>query len=915
MSNYYDMRDAKVRIAEELSQRGWKIYGFKNDESDMMTDYYSPADWDGIATKNGFVLVIDSGKWNNNSEREITKYNPKGNLSFEDREKISKLEALRDNTAATIGEKENAQSMINKISAKISNESSYIVIDKYPKYQQNPGSSKWHIEKDDKIYDKGTGITKYSDVPASYIFDINKMKFKDSYKEVWTNNDEQGQRIYTDRRLTEKEEKAVKSLKDLILKWERIVDGLNTMGDGTKETEQAGQDQKQNKGFEKVTVTEYKAENKAVEIKYNGEIKEGMYFITKVPFTGGIHKGVVFKITEVHKNPYNDKLYISAHRLNRKLTKVLAGTNNPSFYSEYEKFDKWFTKESISLVNIEEVKTPYEVVKWVKIKDNKQAKKQTTKENAINNEDVPVNSNLNNAMDKWLKERKELENKFTEDEILTAESIVDTSTKIIEDNDLKDNWHNSNLHKQELKKYIDGKNVTDRVIEYMEIVCKTLSEILKELIEDNIKEQSQPEKLEDENIKIYIESGYVCIKFKNRILNQEILSRLRQYKKFKWKSYEKVWKAWNDDNNKNLSFAKTFLNGNSEPDPTPDKPTKKAKSTYNKEKILSKINNSIESLNKQLTALSGDYKVNTYKRVQEEKSRGMKRDSLRWDISLLNYIKEKVLNENSTNLELSLINKAFRDMMHSYYVWKYSRRTSEIKYPTIDNSLDIVGWYNKGQQQKINGLKTHNINNLEELNIIVDEYQSIYNSVNSPIDYKAQKIKEMELDLKMRQKDNIHFTPKQIIDSMIEAARINENDSILEPSAGIGNIIDSIKSITNNIECCEVNYQFKELLKLKDYKIVENDFLELTNKSYSKILMNPPFSNNQDIQHLKHAYNLLDDNGVMVCLTSNHWSFANDKESVDFRNWIKDKTHYIKDFEPGLFERTSILVKMIVIEK
>jgi hypothetical protein len=72
-SNYYDMRDAKVRIAHELMNRGWKVEGYKADESDSMTDYYSPAYWNGIATKNGYVLVIDNNE--TTEAKEIKKYN------------------------------------------------------------------------------------------------------------------------------------------------------------------------------------------------------------------------------------------------------------------------------------------------------------------------------------------------------------------------------------------------------------------------------------------------------------------------------------------------------------------------------------------------------------------------------------------------------------------------------------------------------------------------------------------------------------------------------------------------------------------------------------------------------------------------------------------------------------------------
>ncbi len=48
MSNYYSKQEAKVRIAHELMKRGWKVYGYHADESDSMTDYYSPAYWNGI---------------------------------------------------------------------------------------------------------------------------------------------------------------------------------------------------------------------------------------------------------------------------------------------------------------------------------------------------------------------------------------------------------------------------------------------------------------------------------------------------------------------------------------------------------------------------------------------------------------------------------------------------------------------------------------------------------------------------------------------------------------------------------------------------------------------------------------------------------------------------------------------------
>lgn len=112
--NYYDIREAKLKIAEELKNRGWEIFNLKEDESDPMTDYYSPANWGGIAIKNGFVLVID-----------VPHY------------------AIKNGVIET------KNGIIN--------------------YMANPKRYKWHIEKDSKIIDKGTNIAKFENVPYAYI--------------------------------------------------------------------------------------------------------------------------------------------------------------------------------------------------------------------------------------------------------------------------------------------------------------------------------------------------------------------------------------------------------------------------------------------------------------------------------------------------------------------------------------------------------------------------------------------------------------------------------------------------------------------------------------------------------------------------------------------------------------------------
>ena len=56
--HWTDKRRAIVRIGKELQARGWTLFGYKEDRSDAMTDYYSPASWDGVATHQEYTGVV-----------------------------------------------------------------------------------------------------------------------------------------------------------------------------------------------------------------------------------------------------------------------------------------------------------------------------------------------------------------------------------------------------------------------------------------------------------------------------------------------------------------------------------------------------------------------------------------------------------------------------------------------------------------------------------------------------------------------------------------------------------------------------------------------------------------------------------------------------------------------------------------
>ena len=162
-------------------------------------------------------------------------------------------------------------------------------------------------------------------------------------------------------------------------------------------------------------------------------------------------------------------------------------------------------------------------------------------------------------------------------------------------------------------------------------------------------------------------------------------------------------------------------------------------------------------------------------------------------------------------------------------------------------------------------------------------------------------------------------TPKELAQILVEMAELQPSDKVLEPSAGQGAIIEAI----NEKDCTPDCYELMELnvIKLKQtgfyYNFLGNDFFNHDGRKYDKIIANPPFSKNQDIDHLKEMYCILNDGGRLVCITSESWVFGNQKKQIAFRQWLKDVNSYVTEVPKGSFKGSGTMVggRIVVIDK
>lgn len=185
---------------------------------------------------------------------------------------------------------------------------------------------------------------------------------------------------------------------------------------------------------------------------------------------------------------------------------------------------------------------------------------------------------------------------------------------------------------------------------------------------------------------------------------------------------------------------------------------------------------------------------------------------------------------------------------------------------------------------------------------------------------KADPLKAAERALVGSKYEGYFPTPKPLAKRMVDEANIREGDSVLEPSAGKGDIADAVKAAHPNakVSVIEPVQALRNVLEMKQHNIVGSDFLEHKEPA-DRIVMNPPFEKGQDVDHVRHAFELLNPGGRVVAIMGEHPFFASDKKSEDFRNWLDEVSGVSEKLPEGSFAKgdrpTGVNTRLVTIDK
>ena len=175
-------------------------------------------------------------------------------------------------------------------------------------------------------------------------------------------------------------------------------------------------------------------------------------------------------------------------------------------------------------------------------------------------------------------------------------------------------------------------------------------------------------------------------------------------------------------------------------------------------------------------------------------------------------------------------------------------------------------------------------------------------------------------------KDNpdLYPTPEWLVKKMLSKVdfRNQKIKNILEPSAGLGNIIDVINSDINrhnsyNICAIELDNKCRNVLLSKNVKVIDSDFLAYNGlEQFDLIIANFPFSDGDS--HLHKALDVLF-SGQIVCLLNaetikNPYSNSR-KDLVSKLNKLDAKIEYIQNAFSDADRKTNVETALIYISK
>jgi hypothetical protein len=150
--------------------------------------------------------------------------------------------------------------------------------------------------------------------------------------------------------------------------------------------------------------------------------------------------------------------------------------------------------------------------------------------------------------------------------------------------------------------------------------------------------------------------------------------------------------------------------------------------------------------------------------------------------------------------------------------------------------------------------------------------------------------------INVKQETQFFGTPTVVGNEALETLGNIWGKRILEPSAGDGALADLARA------------KEADVFVIENYEVLDKDFLSVSPQetgTFDAVLMNPPFSNRQDIAHILHALSFLNGQGELTAIMSPQFQTAKFKASENFKALMELAQAEITPIAKGAFQESG----------
>lgn len=168
-------------------------------------------------------------------------------------------------------------------------------------------------------------------------------------------------------------------------------------------------------------------------------------------------------------------------------------------------------------------------------------------------------------------------------------------------------------------------------------------------------------------------------------------------------------------------------------------------------------------------------------------------------------------------------------------------------------------------------------------------------------------------------------TPSWLAARMVEEASIGAGDVVLEPSAGMGAIIDAVFAAGGKVVAVELSSDRSRFLAGKydgvdAVQVINGDFMDLGANipaAFDAVLINPPFSGagNRSLfaDHVERALSYLRPEGTIVAILPSSFVFSSDRRVVALREKLAGWGAAVEELPEGTFKDAGTMVRSVMV--